>query len=417
MEGNVMPWGYWIAGSIALIAARPVAKAAWRLAAPKVRGAYGEFKVRRILRSFRSKNFARANDILIPHSHNHGTSQLDHVLVSRYGIFVIETKNYSGKVKGKKEDKEWTQIYGKNRTRKFLNPILQNESHIRSLRKVLHDYPDVPYHNLVVFSDNCKSPWIPHVIHMSNLKHVIKENCKGEPVLSAAEVRQIKQCIDAATIKDKDARKLHKAYAQLAAEMNAQKKQTKPSKEHNVVLPEQTSQEMQNRAEIANRKMLLTDTGAMLNINGKTASIHDHFEAAKRNEKGKSVQPGAGFDHFICPYTNTKFPASEADSFYRGMWIAYLKKNPDLVAFMRECDPANLGNSFKCTRVLIGYMHDSDTFISQTRNSEWYRNMASRKSRKNQSLDDFISTAEQKSTHPDPVSSSHHKENAPKHDR
>lgn len=384
---------FYIAGGVALVAARVTGKVVWRAVAPKVRGALGELRVRSILSTFRSKKFARANDILIPHSHNHGTSQLDHVLVSRHGIFVIETKNYSGKVKGKKEDKEWTQIYKNGSRRTFLNPILQNEAHIRSLRKALDEYPDVPYHNIVVFADKCKTPWIPHVIHMSTLRHTIKEICKGEPSLSVEDVQRIKQRIDEVTITDKDARTLHKAYAKLAAEM---KSEPTGAKEEKVSISEHESEETKRLYDLARMKSMLTDTGAMLKINGVYASISEHYESSKRDINGRRVPDTDSFEHFVCPYTNSKFPASEAVNFYKGMWISYLNKHPELTDFMADYGPTNLGNNMRSTRVFVGYMHDTHKFVTEARNNDWYRNMASRRNPRSKPLDEFISTAEQR---------------------
>ena len=61
------------------------------------------------------------------------THQIDHIVVSRFGIFVIETKQYSGYIKGHEFDKQWIQ---NNRTY-INNPILQNYGHVKSLQERL----------------------------------------------------------------------------------------------------------------------------------------------------------------------------------------------------------------------------------------------------------------------------------------
>lgn len=44
-----------------------------------------------------------------------GMTQIDHIYISKFGIFVVETKNYKGWIYGKTHDKEWTKnVYGKN---------------------------------------------------------------------------------------------------------------------------------------------------------------------------------------------------------------------------------------------------------------------------------------------------------------
>jgi hypothetical protein len=65
------------------------------------------------------------------------TTQIDHVVLSPYGIFVIETKNMQGWIFGSEHQKSWTQsIYGKKYT--FQNPLLQNYRHIKALEEVLN---------------------------------------------------------------------------------------------------------------------------------------------------------------------------------------------------------------------------------------------------------------------------------------
>lgn len=66
------------------------------------------------------------------------SSQIDHLVINRTGIFVIETKNYSGRIYGQEDQREWTQVlqYGKVKN-KFYNPIMQNKTHIYALSKVI----------------------------------------------------------------------------------------------------------------------------------------------------------------------------------------------------------------------------------------------------------------------------------------
>ncbi len=67
---------------------------------------------------------------------NDDTTQIDHIIVSHYGIFVIETKNYNGWIFGDKKAKTWTQVLYKKRST-FQNPIHQNYKHIKFLQKIL----------------------------------------------------------------------------------------------------------------------------------------------------------------------------------------------------------------------------------------------------------------------------------------
>lgn len=69
-----------------------------------------------------------------------GTTEIDAVILHGKGILVIENKNYTGAIYGKEADSQWTQTYrknGKQESRQFYNPVKQNQTHIRCLKKFL----------------------------------------------------------------------------------------------------------------------------------------------------------------------------------------------------------------------------------------------------------------------------------------
>ena len=74
------------------------------------------------------------NDVLLTGSH--GTTQIDHVIVSKYGIFVIETKNWNGWIYGTRDDDYWTHVFFKEK-HKLQNPLHQNYLHTKSLAEIL----------------------------------------------------------------------------------------------------------------------------------------------------------------------------------------------------------------------------------------------------------------------------------------
>ena len=96
-------------------------------------GKSGEKEVKMILRNLPSHSYHVLNDIVIPTKYGH--TQIDHIVVSRYGIFVIETKNVMGLITGNTADEQW--IKG-SRKFKFRNPILQNDGHVRALIALLN---------------------------------------------------------------------------------------------------------------------------------------------------------------------------------------------------------------------------------------------------------------------------------------
>ena len=106
------------------------------LRSPKGRGMIGEYQVRRALGNNVEGLKYVINDVTIVN--NGKSSQIDHIVILRTGIFVIETKNYSGSIYGSETSRNWTQVlaYGKVKN-KFYNPIMQNKSHIYALSELL----------------------------------------------------------------------------------------------------------------------------------------------------------------------------------------------------------------------------------------------------------------------------------------
>ena len=106
------------------------------LRSPKGRGMIGEYQVRRALGNNVEGLKYVINDVIIVN--NGKSSQIDHIVILRTGIFVIETKNYSGSIYGSETSRNWTQVlaYGKVKN-KFYNPIMQNKSHIYALSELL----------------------------------------------------------------------------------------------------------------------------------------------------------------------------------------------------------------------------------------------------------------------------------------
>jgi restriction system protein len=82
-----------------------------------------------------------------------GSTQIDHVVVSRHGIFVIETKNYAGWIFGKPRDRTWTQKFPR-RSNTFQNPLRQNYKHVRTLAELVGVDQSVLF-SQIVFVGSC----------------------------------------------------------------------------------------------------------------------------------------------------------------------------------------------------------------------------------------------------------------------
>lgn len=100
-----------------------------------LKGTLGEAKVGwGSLRSLPPSRYTRFNDVTL-HLPD-GPAQIDHVFVSRFGVFVIETKNWSGRIHGHPLDRLWTQVFPA-RSKRYENPLRQNRRHVKAVEWVL----------------------------------------------------------------------------------------------------------------------------------------------------------------------------------------------------------------------------------------------------------------------------------------
>lgn len=103
-----------------------------------------------------------------------GTTQIDHVVVSPYGIFVIETKSHKGRIFGDCAGKVWTQVCGSQKNT-FYSPFLQNYAHLRGLY-ALFGLDCQPFCGLIVFTSDSvdlSNVQCPCVLHVSMLYNAI----------------------------------------------------------------------------------------------------------------------------------------------------------------------------------------------------------------------------------------------------
>ena len=114
----------------------------------------GEMLVRKtIQKHFRSPSYHLLNHITLKHGDS--TTQIDHILVSSYGVFVIETKNYKGWIFANPKYETWTQVIFKAKF-KFQNPIHQNHRHVVAIRELLDFLPKDAIKSVVVFSGDAE---------------------------------------------------------------------------------------------------------------------------------------------------------------------------------------------------------------------------------------------------------------------
>lgn len=128
---------------------------------PEAIGNIGELRTALYLHKLSADTYTVFNDVIVADSEGR-TAQIDHIVVSRYGIFVVETKCYKGWIFGNEKSRTWTQSlwtgrrwYATSEKHKFQNPIRQNWRHIYVLAERLR-LPRKVFFNVVVFSGDAE---------------------------------------------------------------------------------------------------------------------------------------------------------------------------------------------------------------------------------------------------------------------
>jgi len=158
------------------------------LRSPTTIGARGERRVNKVLhRKLPSREYAFCHDVTLPTAL--GPTQIDHIVVSKYGIFVIETKNYSGWIFGDAKSAQWTQVIYRNKNR-FQNPLRQNFKHTKAAESFLSLSPRY-VHSVVVFVGKAKfkTDLPSNVVHLSELCPYVRAH--RDLLLSTNRVREI----------------------------------------------------------------------------------------------------------------------------------------------------------------------------------------------------------------------------------
>lgn len=170
-----------------------------------IKGKYGERKISLILMSLPSEYYI-FNDIYI--QVNGKSVQIDHVIISPYGIFVIETKNYTGWIFGSDHSEFWTKnMYGNKY--QFQNPLKQNYSHVKALES-LFCIPENKFIPIVVFLKGatlkCNTKGI--VIYSNQLIDFIYRYTT--PVISTVDVQKFTEKLSRLSLVTKETKNEHK---------------------------------------------------------------------------------------------------------------------------------------------------------------------------------------------------------------
>ena len=118
-----------------------------------------------------------------------GTTQIDHIIVSKYGVFVVETKNMKGWIFGRADQPYWTQKIFKV-SHKFQNPLRQNYKHTKTLHRCLNIEEDKIFSVIVFVGNSTFKNELPHnVTRAGGYIRFIKS--KTNEVLNDVQVKEI----------------------------------------------------------------------------------------------------------------------------------------------------------------------------------------------------------------------------------
>jgi hypothetical protein len=177
---------------------------------PEFKGFQGEQIIIDLLYRFLDRGkYHFFNDLILPEKE--GTTQIDHLIVSEYGIFIIETKNMKGLIFGNPSQKFWTQ-WLTNGKYPFQNPFRQNYKHKKCLEGLLKIESDV-YFEAVVFIEGANFPkgQPDRVFYPKEFIQFVKSQTKK--VLLDNEIDMVLSVIDASRLEPSfETDKRHKAY-------------------------------------------------------------------------------------------------------------------------------------------------------------------------------------------------------------
>ena len=155
------------------------------------KGHYGEYLAKYALGNNNIAGYSKILcNVYVPYRSK--TSEIDIILIHEKGIYVFESKNYSGWIFGNAEQKNWTQCLKGGKKYQFYNPILQNRTHINALANFLK-LPKEAFKSYILFSDRCEFKKVPPncdqyiIIHRNKLLDNIRPELRKRNVIYSKE--------------------------------------------------------------------------------------------------------------------------------------------------------------------------------------------------------------------------------------
>ncbi|HWJ77611.1 MAG TPA: nuclease-related domain-containing protein [Niallia sp.] len=199
----------------------------------------GEYKID-IQLSQLPKEYIHLSDIMLKNDKaTSGFSQIDHIVITSYGIFVIETKNYQGTIYGGKDRKTWS-VNGKF---KMMNPFIQNYGHIQAIKNHIEEKYHHSFISMVSFTKRCtfkideldfrkmsSDELIVYDVELSEYIHrkvSVNKVHNKEPILKEDEIKRIYSLLVEANIENHSIREKHVQSLKLEGEVHSQNQQAK----------------------------------------------------------------------------------------------------------------------------------------------------------------------------------------------
>ena len=178
------------------------------------KGNMGEYNIYRTLEKIKGTKLILTN-LYIP-KEDGSTTEIDLVMITKYGFFVIESKNYSGWIFGDEKHRNWTQTFPNKKKFKFFNPIWQNKGHIKALKEVLSITDDSLMQSFIIFSNNCELKKITvtssnvSVGKRNQLKALLKRELQNtSPKLTTEDIKYYFQILKPFMHADDETKQLH----------------------------------------------------------------------------------------------------------------------------------------------------------------------------------------------------------------
>ncbi len=165
-------------------------------ALPHIKGRIGERLVHfRLSRSLPASHYTILRDVKLRRSEGTGVVRIGHVVVSAYGLFVVETRHWSGWLFGAERDAEWTRIRFRSR-RRVPNPLRQLQTRLAALQDAL-GLDAALFHPLVVLTGGAqfRSPLPPNVTPLGGMIPFIQ--VRSRETLGYEAVPQVAQRLEA----------------------------------------------------------------------------------------------------------------------------------------------------------------------------------------------------------------------------